>query len=549
MTLEQVYLLMIAAAATVLVSVAAARVATRVGIPVLLAYLGVGLLLGENGVGLRFDDAALAQALGTAALAMILVEGGLTTRFSDIRPVLAPATALATVGVLISVGVTALGAYLLLDVSWQLALLLGAVVSSTDAAAVFSVLRTLPLPRRLAGLVEAESGLNDAPTVILALAFSATGLTATSPLALLVQMIYQLGAGGAVGIAIGTAGVWFLRRLTLPASGLYPIATFACGILAFAAAGLAQASGFLAAYLAALILGNAHLAHRRATVSVAEGLGWIAQIGLFVMLGLLANPSELPSAVLPALAIGFVLLLLARPLSVLITLLPFRIPLREQLLLSWAGLRGAVPIVLATIPVVAGVDGSGQLFNIVFVLVVVFTLVQAPTLPGLAKRLRLSTAGLGPDLQVESAPLDAIDADLLHLNIEPGSRMHGVHIRELRLPPPAAITLVVRDGTAFVPEPDARLRHGDQLLVVTTPHVRERTERRLRAVAWAGRLAHWRGETGDPDGPAGPPVRTERVPAAPARHHRPPPTRNNHRPSSGQPAEHRRGRAVRCRTR
>ncbi|MFF5213661.1 potassium/proton antiporter [Micromonospora sp. NPDC000442] len=530
MTLQQVYLLMIAAAATVLVSVTAARVATRVGVPMLLAYLGIGLLLGENGLGLRFDDAALAQALGTAALAVILVEGGLTTRFSDIRPVLAPATALATAGVLISVGVTALGARLLLDVSWQLALLLGAVVSSTDAAAVFSVLRTLPLPRRLAGLVEAESGLNDAPTVILVLAFSATGLTATSPLELLVQMVYQLGIGGAVGIAIGIAGVWFLRRLTLPASGLYPIATFSCGIFAFAAAGLAQASGFLAAYLAALILGNARLAHRRATVSVAEGLGWIAQIGLFVMLGLLANPSELPAAVLPALAVGLVLLLLARPLSVLITLLPFRIPLREQVLLSWAGLRGAVPIVLATIPVVAGVGGSGQLFNIVFVLVVVFTLVQAPTLPWLAKRLRLGSAGIGPDLQVESAPLDAIDADLLHLTVEPDSRMHGVHIRELRLPPPAAVTLVVRDGTAFVPEPDARLRHGDQMLVVTTPHVRDRAERRLRAVARAGRLAHWRGETGDPEQPA----RIRRPPDTPTIPPRaaPPPDTGDESPSA-----------------
>ncbi|PZG22041.1 potassium/proton antiporter [Micromonospora craterilacus] len=517
MTLEQVDLLMLAVAATVLVSVTAARVASRAGVPMLLAYLGVGLLLGESGLGLRFDDAALAQTLGTAALAVILVEGGLTTRFADIRPVLAPATALATVGVLISVGVTALGARLLLDVSWQLALLLGAVVSSTDAAAVFSVLRTLPLPRRLAGLVEAESGLNDAPTVILVLAFSAAGLTATSPLELLAQLIYELGVGGAVGLAVGTAGVWFLRRLTLPASGLYPIATFACGILAFAVAGLAHASGFLAAYLAALILGNGRLAHRRATVSVAEGFGWIAQIGLFVMLGLLAEPGELPSAILPALAVGSVLLLLARPLSVLLTLLPFNIPVREQVLLSWAGLRGAVPIVLATIPVVAGVGGSEQLFNIVFVLVVVFTLLQAPVLPWLAQRLRLSTAGLGPDLQVEAAPLDAIDADLLHLSVEPGSRMHGVYLRELRLPPPAAITLVVRNGTAFVPDPDTRLRQGDQLLVVTTSHVRDRTERRLRAVARAGRLAHWHGETGDPDGAAEVKLlpATVTVPAAP----------------------------------
>lgn len=506
MTLNEVYLLLVTGAGITLVSVTAARVATRVGLPVLLAYLGVGLLLGENGLGLRFDDVALAQALGTAALAVILVEGGLTTRFSDIRPVLAPAAVLATAGVLISVGITALGAHLLLGVSWQLALLLGAVVSSTDAAAVFSVLRTLPLPRRLAGLVEAESGLNDAPTVILVLAFSATGLDGGGgPLELLAQMVYQLAAGGLIGVAVGTLGVWFLRRLILPASGLYPIATFACGILAFAAAGLAQASGFLAAYLAALILGNARLAHRRATLSVAEGLGWIAQIGLFVMLGLLATPRELPDAILPALAVGSVLLLLARPVSVLLTLLPFRIPLREQVLLSWAGLRGAVPIVLATIPVVAGVAGSEQLFNIVFVLVVVFTMLQAPTLPWLARRLRLSSARLGPDLQVEAAPLDAIAADLLHLNIDDSSRMHGVYIRELRLPLPAAITLVVRDGTAFVPDHDTRLQRGDQLLVVTTPAVRDVAERRLRAVTRAGRLARWHGETGDPDRPALPP--------------------------------------------
>ncbi|MCL7456381.1 potassium/proton antiporter [Micromonospora echinofusca] len=510
MTLNQVYLLLVAGAGITLLSVTAARVATRVGLPVLLAYLGVGLLLGENGLGLRFDDAALAQALGTAALAVILVEGGLTTRFADIRPVLAPAAALATVGVLVSVGITAFGAHLLLGVSWQLALLLGAVVSSTDAAAVFSVLRTLPLPRRLAGLVEAESGLNDAPTVILVLAFSATTLDAAGPLPLLGQMLYQLAAGGAIGALVGTAGVWFLRRLTLPASGLYPIATFACGILAFAAAGVAQASGFLAAYLAALILGNARLAHRRATLSVAEGLGWIAQIGLFVMLGLLATPRELPAAILPALAVGSVLLLVARPVSVLLTLLPFRIPPREQVLLSWAGLRGAVPIVLATIPVVAGVAGSDQLFNIVFVLVVVFTILQAPALPWLARRLHLSPASVGPELQVESAPLDAIAADLLHLTIDDTSRMRGVYIRELRLPPPAAVTLIVRDGTAFVPDPDTRLRAHDQLLVVTTPLVRDAAERRLRAVARAGRLATWHGETGNPDRPALAPAATRR---------------------------------------
>jgi potassium/hydrogen antiporter len=502
MTLHQVYVLLLAGAIVLLVSVAAARLADRVGLPVLLAFLAIGLILGEDGLGLRFNNAALAQALGTAALAVILVEGGITTQLSVIRPVLLPSAVLATFGVLVSVAVIAVTAHYVLGTSWQLSLLLGAIVSSTDAAAVFSVLRALPLPRRLTGLLEAESGFNDAPTVILVVALSQTTLRRDNVLPLLGDLVYELAAGAATGLAVGAAGVWLLRRLNLPSSGLHAIAVVTCGVIGFAAAGAAHASGFLAAYVAALILGNAGLSHRRATRSVAEGLAWIAQISLFVMLGLLATPHELPSAVLPALTAGIVLLLVARPLSVLLCLTPFRVPLREQIFLAWAGLRGAVPIVLATIPIVAGVPGSRKLLNLVFVLVVVFTLLQAPALPPLARRLGLLPTATGRELRVEAAPLDRVAADLIELTIEPGSHLHGVEIFELRLPPPCAVTLVVREGNAFVPEATTRLRTGDQLLVVATTALREATERRLRAVARAGRLAAWYGETGDPDGPA-----------------------------------------------
>jgi cell volume regulation protein A len=413
-----------------------------------------------------------------------------------------PATVLATFGVLVSVAVIAVTAHFALHVSWQLALLLGAIVSSTDAAAVFSVLRALPLPRRLTGLLEAESGINDAPSVILVVALSTTMLRRDNVVALLGDLIYELAAGALFGIAVGLAGVWLLRRLSLVTSGLHSIAMIATGIVGFAAAGMAHASGFLAAYVAALILGNAGLPHRRATRSVAEGLGWIAQISLFVMLGLLATPHELRASVLPALLIGVVLLLVARPLAVMLSLTPFRVPPREQLFLALAGLRGAVPIVLATIPVVARVPGSQQLLNLVFVLVVIFILLQAPALPPLAHRLRLVPSPAGRELRVEAAPLDTIDAELIELTIDPGSRLHGVEIFELRLPEPCAVTLVVRDGHAFVPEPTTRLATGDQLLVVATTAKREAAERRLRAVARAGRLAAWYGETGDPDGPA-----------------------------------------------
>src|SRR4051794_3558913 len=353
MSLHHLYLILLAGAAVMLLSVTAARFADRAGLPVLLAFLGVGVLLGEDGVGLQFDNAALTQALGTAALAVILVEGGLTTQLSVVRPVLIPAAVLATVGVLVSVGVVAVAAHLFLGAPWQLAFLLGSIVSSTDAAAVFSVLRALPLPRRLVGLLEAESGINDAPPVILVVALSATTITADSIWPLLGTLVYELAAGTVVGLAIGAAAAWLLARLKLPSSGLHAIAIICCGLIAFAGAGALHASGFLAAYLSALILGNAALPHRRGTRSVAEGLGWVAQICLFVMLGLLATPHELAGSILPAVIIGVVLLLVARPLSVLMTLTPFRVPLRQQFFLSWAGLRGAVPIVLATTPVVA----------------------------------------------------------------------------------------------------------------------------------------------------------------------------------------------------
>ncbi|MFD8050414.1 potassium/proton antiporter [Streptomyces chartreusis] len=508
MTLSELYLTLLIGGTVLLASIAAARTAHRVGLPSLLLFLAVGVIAGEDGLGLEFDDAQLAQALGTAALGIILVEGGLTTQWSNIRRLLAPAGVLATAGVAVSVVVTAAGAHWLLGMDWHLALLLGAIVSSTDAAAVFAVLRALPLPQKLTGLVEAESGFNDAPTIILVLVFSTT-TDLPGPAPLLGNLLYQLAVGGTLGVLIGRLGVAALRHIALPATGLYPLATVGFGIIAFAAAGAVNASGIIAAYLAGLVLGNAKLPHRAATRSFAEGAGWLAQIGLFVMLGLLVDPSELPSAILPALVIGLVLLLAARPISVLACLLPFRVPRREQAFISWAGLRGAVPIVLATFPIVAGVTGAHDVLNIVFVLVVLFTLIQGPTLPAVARRLGLTRKGALREIQVETAPLDVLDADLLTVTIPPGSRLHGVAVFELRLPPPAVVTLIVRDGTTLVPDHDTVLRASDELLLITTPGTREAAERRLRAIGRRGKLARWLGEHGAPEPERAPTARTE----------------------------------------
>lgn len=498
MTLEQMYLALLIGGAVLLASIGATRLATRVGLPSLLLFLAVGVAVGEDGLGLNFDDVNLARDLGTAALAIILIEGGLTTRFGDIRRVLAPAAVLATLGVAVSMIVTAAGAHLLLGMDWQLALLLGAVVSSTDAAAVFSVLRVLPLPRRVVGLLEAESGFNDAPAVILVLMFSAVPLDFRPGFAA-VELVYELGVGAAIGLVCGAVGSFALRRVALPASGLYPVAIFGLGIVAFAASGVVHASGFLAAYLAGLVLANTGLPHRAATRSFAEGLGWLAQIALFVLLGLLVSPHELRSEVVPAIVVGLVLLLLARPLSVELSLAGFRVPWRERAFLSWAGLRGGVPIVLATFPIVEGVPGSQRLLNIVFILVVVFTVLQGPSLGPLARRLRLVSADATREMHLDAAPLDVLDAELITMTVGPASRLHNVMIVELRLPEPSVITLIIRAGHTFVPAPDTRIESNDELMIVTTTSTREAAERRLRAVSRRGKLAHWFGEYGEPD--------------------------------------------------
>nr|WP_307624136.1 potassium/proton antiporter [Streptomyces sp. V3I7] len=493
MTVQHLNQLLLICSVVLLVAVAAVRISSRSGLPSLLVYLGIGILMGADGIGgIRFNNAELTQVIGYAALVVILAEGGLGTKWKEIRPALPAASTLATVGVAVSVGVTAVGAHCLIGLEWRQALIIGAVVSSTDAAAVFSVLRRIPLPARVTGTLEAESGFNDAPVVILVVAFSTAG-PFEHWYVLLGEIVLELAIGAAMGLSVGWLGAWGLRRVALPASGLYPIAVMAIAVTAYAAGALAHGSGFLAVYLASMLLGNAKLPHWPATRGFAEGLGWIAQIGMFVLLGLLVTPHDLLDDIWPGLVIGLVLTLLARPLSVVLSLVPFRVPWREQALMSWAGLRGAVPIILATIPMVNGVAGSQRIFNIVFVLVVVFTLVQGPTLPWLARRLRLGEDTSAADLGIESAPLERLRGHLLSVAIPEDSRMHGVEVGELRLPPGAAVTLVVRDGKSFVPTPTTVLRHGDELLVVATDPVRDSAERRLRAVGRGGKLADWLG--------------------------------------------------------
>jgi len=475
-------------AAVVLLGVLAVRVSVRLGLPSLLLYLGIGVLLGESVLGIQFSNAPLTESLGIAALVLILVEGGITTRWETVRPALGIGIALSTVAVIVSIGVVGVALHLALDLEWRTAFLWGAVLSSTDAAAVFSVLRGVGVTKRLAGALELESGMNDAPVVIAVILLASDDpITWTTPL----LVVYELLAGALIGGLLGWGGAWALRRAALPSTGLYPLAAIAVCVLAYSGGQLAHASGLLATYVAALVLGNADLPHRGGVRSFAEGTGWLAQIGLFVLLGLYASPPRLQDAVVPALVAGAVLLVVARPLSVVVAAAPFRMPWREQAFLSWSGLRGAVPIVLALIALIEGAPGATMLVDVVFVLVVALTLLQGTTLPFVARLLGVAREGEPEEIEVDAAPLDELGADLLQVRVPVGSRLRGVYLRELRLPRGSTVSLVVRDEAAFTPTLETRLRERDQLLVVTTAAARGAAEERIRAVDRRGRLARW----------------------------------------------------------
>lgn len=488
--------ILLAGAVVLIVAILAARLGSRLGLPALLLFLGLGMALGDNGLGISFNNPNVAHALGFGALVLILAEGGLTTRWRDIRPSIGPAAVLATVGVGVSIGLMAVFGHYVLGLDPWVAVLLGAVTSPTDAAAVFSVLRNVGIPHRLRGALEAESGLNDAPTVLIVGVASAAALhgpAAGNAFALIGLIALELVAGLAIGAALGWLGVQLLRRVALPSSGLYPLATLGWAVFTYGVGAVAHTSGFAAVYACAVLLGNAHLPHRAAIRSFVEGIGWISQIGLFVMLGLLSVPQRLDLRVAGiALAAGLFLTLVARPLSVLACAAPFRIPVREQAFLSWAGLRGAVPIVLATVPLSEHVPGAIFLFDVVVVFVIIFTSLQAPTLPLVGRRLGLTNDETARDIEVEAAPLERISADLLQVRIPPGSRLAGIEVGELRLPKDTVVSLIIREETPYAPSPRDRVKIGDELLIVTPTAQREDTEERLRALGQGGRLARWR---------------------------------------------------------
>ncbi|WP_242340449.1 MULTISPECIES: potassium/proton antiporter [Anaeromyxobacter] len=454
-------------------SVLASRASGRLGLPVALLFLLVGMLAGSEGLGqIAFEDYALTFRIGTVALTLILFDGGLNTDLASLRRVLAPATALATVGVAGTAAVMALGARAL-GLGPTEALLVGAIVSSTDAAAVFSVLRGagVSIRQRLAHLLEVESGVNDPMAVILTLAVTGALVAGERPGAgIALDVVLQLAIGLAGGVAVGYAGRWLLARARLSATGLYPVLTIALACFAFGAPTLVHGSGFVAVYAAAVVLGNGPLPYATGLRRVHDAIAWFSQVAMFLLLGLLAFPSRLASVAGPGLFLGLFLAFVARPLVVILLLLPFRLPLREIAFISWVGLRGAVPIMLATFPVLAGLPVARHVFDLVFFVVVVSAVVQGTSIGWVARRLGLEVqATPTPRAMLEIHSTQRLAGEVISFYVERASAVAGSRISELTIPEGSAVMLVARGRELVAARGRTVLEPGDHVYVFTSP--------------------------------------------------------------------------------
>jgi potassium/hydrogen antiporter len=453
-------------------SIVVALGASRTGVPSLVAFLALGMLLGSDGPGgIEFDDAELARTVGVIGLAAILFEGGLSTSWRRLRQVAVPAALLSTVGVAVTAALTGLAAYLLFDLTLLESVLLGAVVSSTDAAAVFATLRFTNIRRRLARTLEAESGINDPMAIALTIGLIEWILEPTSGFAELALLVLQkLGLGLVVGVALGAVAMWAFSRLPTSIGAFAPVASIAAGSLSFGAAEVIGGSGFLSVYLVGLAVGSTPSRYRRQLVGFHEGLAFLAQVAMFVVLGLLVFPRDLLDVAIPGLALAAVLVILVRPAAVWLSVMRQDYSQRERALLGWAGLRGAVPIVLGTFVLSSEVEEAETIFNAVFFVVVVSALVQGMTLERVAKRLGLVTPG--PAVVTPPLELDALSSlDLVDFAVAGDHAIAGAAVRELGLPRSALIAVVARGEDTIPPRGSTIIQPGDRLFVLV-PHAR-----------------------------------------------------------------------------
>ena len=460
-----------------LIGIASSKFSSRIGLPVLVLFLVVGMLAGSEGIGgIDFENIPLAHGIGTVALAIILYDGGMRTSVHAFRMVLWPALLLATLGVLLTAMITGLAASWIAGLTLLHGLLLGSIVGSTDAAAVFSVLRAkgLNLKERLAALLEVESASNDPMAIFLTVGLLQILLGEMElGFGLFRLFLLQMSIGALVGVVMGKATVWVVNRVDLDAAGLYPVLTAAAGLLAFGLAAVIGGSGFLAVYLAGIVIGNSRIVFQRGILHFHDGAAWLSQIAMFVLLGLLAFPSRLAGVATEGLLIAGVLIFVARPIAVGLMLPWFGFNVREVALVSWVGLKGAVPIVLATFPLLLGLEGSDALFDIIFFVVLVSAVLQGWSLPPVARILGLQTEPKPePPVSLEITSLRDVEGDIVAYDVTPQSRASGRSIRELALPDGAVVAMVVRDQQIIPPRGSTRIEPGDHVFLVLRPAAR-----------------------------------------------------------------------------
>lgn len=465
-----------------LIGIISSKFSMRMGLPVLVLFLVVGMLAGSEGIGgIAFENFAVAHAIGTLALAAILFDGGLRTPVEAIRAVWKPSVLLATMGVLVTAVVTGVAAEYILDISLYHGLLLGSIAGSTDAAAVFSVLRSqgLRLQKRLAALLEFESGSNDPMAIFLTVGLIEviSGRMEMGP-QLLQLFAMQMGIGIAVGLVVGWASVRVVNRINLSTAGLYPVLTGACGLVSFGAAAVLGGSGFLAIYITGIVLGNSRIVFQRGTFLFHDGLAWMGQISMFVVLGLLSFPSELLGVAVQGLLVAAVLIFVARPLAVVPLLLPFGFNVREHVFISWVGLKGAVPIILATYPPLFGVAGGELIFNVVFFVVLISAITQGWTLPLFAERLGLQDEAIQESpVSLEITSLRDVDADIVEYTVGEETRATGRMLSELTLPEGVSVAMIARENTLIPPRGPTQIRAGDHVFVILRTETRPLVDR------------------------------------------------------------------------
>ena len=459
--------IMLLVGAMMVAGVMAAKFSNRVGVPALVLFVGLGMLLGRF---FYFDDAFVTQLFGTFALIAILFDGGLNTSWPEVRPVMKVAGVLATLGVVVTSLVLGFFARFLLDVSWLEAMLFGSIVGSTDAAAVFAVIGGHSVRKKLAATLEAESGCND-PTAIFLTLLCIQLLTnpETSVFQMVLYFIREIGVGGLIGYLSGRLMVRLINRIQMQSSGLYPILSLACAVMAYACTAALGGSGFLAVYIMAIVAGNSEMVYRPAIFRFNEGFAWMMQIFMFVLLGWLAFPEQLATLLLPGLLLALLLMFVARPIGVWISTLRTSFSGREKIFLSWAGLKGAVPIVLATYPMIAELPHANLIFNATFFVVLTSALMQGATINPVARRLGLvEPARRQSAYTVELVALEKTDSEIVEVEIQSSSAAAHRKISDLSLPANVLIVAVVRASAVITPRGGTRLLPGDLIYVLTS---------------------------------------------------------------------------------